>query len=184
MKHLLTLALLVTLLHAAPAQPLPETQKIGHANSDYIFSQLPEFKQVQSELQTYEAQLQNQLKAKNAELETKYKTYRTLPANTPDAIRTDKETELTYLQENLQKFQQDAQASMQKKQNDLVTPVFEKISKAIKAVALENGYTYIMNPQGGSESLLYADEKYNISDLVLKKLGITPKTSTPVAQAN
>jgi len=173
----LVLVLIMVGVLTTNAQPATQTQKIGHADTDYIFSQLPEFKRIQSELQTFETQLQNQLKAKSTELETKYKAYQTLPPSTPDAIRTDKESELTYLQENLQKFREEAVASIQKKQSDLVTPVFERISKSIKEVAIENGYTYIINPRsgGGADTLLYSDEKYNITDLVLKKLGATTK---------
>ena len=149
-------------------------QKIGHADWEYIFSQLPEYKQIENELRTFETHLQNQLKTKREEIETKYKAYTVLAANTPDAIRKDKESELAYLQENIQKFQQDAQISMQKKQNDLVSPIFIKVGKAIEAVALENGFSYIINPEmiGGGDVLLFTDEKYNVSNLVLKKLGI------------
>ena len=43
-------------------------------------------------------------------------------------------------------------------------------------MALENGFSYIINPQmiGGGDVLLFTDQKYNISNLVLKKLGIDP----------
>ena len=51
---------------------------------------------------------------KSQEIATKYEAYTALPANTPDAIKKDKESELAYLQENIQKFQQHAQTSMQK----------------------------------------------------------------------
>jgi outer membrane protein len=157
-----------------------QSQKIGHADWEYIFSQLPEYGQIENELQAYESQLQNQLKGKRLELENKYKSYQSIPANTPDAIKKDKESELAYLQENIQKFQQDAQASMQKKQTELVNPIFARVGKAIEEVAVENGYAYIMNPQmmGGGDVLLYTDQKYNISDLVLKKLGVAPAPST------
>ena len=160
-------------------------QKIGHADWEYIFSQMPEYKQIENELGIFEAQLQNQLKLKSQELEAKYKTYTNLPATSPEAIKKDKESELTYLQQNLQKFQQDAQASMQKKQSELINPVFVKVGKAIEEVAVENGYAYIINPQmlGGGDVLLYTNEKYNISELVLKKLGITKATpSVPTKQ--
>ena len=84
---------------------------------------------------------------------------------------------LTQLQENIQKFQQDAQASIQNKQDQLMSPVFAKVGKAIEDVAKEQGYSFIINPQliGGGDILLYSDEKYDISDLVLKKMGVTPK---------
>jgi outer membrane protein len=58
-------------------------QKIGHADWQYIFSKLPEYKVIENEIRTYETQLQNQLKLKTQELETKYKIYQDLPPDTP-----------------------------------------------------------------------------------------------------
>ncbi len=169
------------------AQTSQTPQKIGHADWDYIFSQLPEYKKIESELKTFETQLQNQLRTKSQELEAKYKAYQEMPADTPEAIRQDKESEVAYLQENIQKFRQDAQVSIQKKQTDLTSPIFAKVGKAIEEVALENGFSYIINPQmiGGGDVLLFTDEKYNISNLVLKKLGIdTVKQATPPVKKN
>lgn len=100
-----------------------------------------------------------------------------MPATTPDAIKADKERELAGLQEGIQKFQQDAQTSLQNKQTALMDPIFKKVGKAIEDVAKENGYAFIIAPQvmGGGDILLYSDEKYNVSNLVLKKLGVTPQ---------
>src|SRR5882672_5332721 len=99
---------------ATNAQTTTPNQKIGHADFDYIFSQLPESKQIEIEMKTYGDQLQNQAKAKYAEYQTKMNAYTGLPSTTPDAIKKDKEAEITQLQESIQKFQQDAQASLQK----------------------------------------------------------------------
>lgn len=163
------------------AQPTQEVQKIGHADWQYIFSKLPEFKQIENDLKIYEGQLQTQLKMKSQELEAKYKAYQQIPAATPDAIKKDKESELAYLQENLQRFQQDAQSSMQKKQDELVAPVFAKVGSAIEETARENGFSYIINPQmmGGGDVLMFVDERYNISNLVLRKLGVDVPVSVP-----
>jgi outer membrane protein len=183
----LFLVLLCGTLFTAQAQ----TQKIGYADWEYIFSQLPEFKQIDSELKTHSEQLQNQLKAKQQDFEAKYKAYQGMPATTPDAIKADKERELQQLQEGFQKFQQDAQSSLQKKQADLMEPVYKKVGKTIEDVAKENAYTFIINPQmvGGGDVLLYHDETYNISNMVLKKLGVTPapaanNTTVPPVKKN
>ena len=170
-----TLFLLLFCVFAVSAQA-QETQKIGYADWEYIFSQLPEFKQIDNELKTHGTQLENQLKAKYSDYESKVKAYQGMPATTPDAIKADKERELAGLQESIQKFQQDAQTSLQNKQTALMDPVFKKVGKAIEDVAKENGFAFIMAPQvvGGGDILLYSDEKYNISNLVLKKLGVTP----------
>lgn len=170
----LTLSLLVVQVLVLQAYAQQPSQKIGHADWQYIFSQLPEYRKIESELKVFESQLENQLKVKTQELETKYKTYQALASDTPDAIRKDRESELAYLQENLQKFREEAQASIQNKQSDLIKPVFAKVGKAIEDVAKENGFAYIINPQmiGGGDVLLFADERNNISNLVLTKLGV------------
>jgi outer membrane protein len=166
------------------AQTAPTFQKIGYADSDYIFTQMPEFKQIDSELKTHGDQLQNQMKAKYTEYETKLKAYQAGAATMTDAVRGAKENELTQLQQNIQKFQQDAQAAVAKKQTDLLTPVMAKIKTTIGIVAKENDYAFIINGQipGGGDVLLSSDEKYDISLLVLKKLGITPVTPVKPAK--
>jgi outer membrane protein len=175
--------ILTFIIAAALALPsVAQTQKIGYAETEYIFSQLPEFKQVDVDLKAHGTQLQSQLEAKSKELETKYKAYQGMPATTPDAIRADKERELQQLQESIQKFQQDAQTSFENKRAKLMEPLFAKVADAISAVAKEHGYTFIINPGlmgGGGDILLYSDEKYDISPLVLKKLGIAAAPAAP-----
>jgi outer membrane protein len=57
-----------------------------------------------------------------------------------------------------------------------MNPVQNNISKAIEEVAKENGYSFIFNPDiRGVDSILYADEKMNVSDLVLNKLTVEKK---------
>lgn len=174
MRKLFTLILLGMSLSALAQNP---AQKIGYADWDYIFSQMPDYKVIEAEMKTHGDQLQNQLQAKYKDYETKLKAYQAGAATMVDAVRRDKETELTQLQENIQKFQQDAQTSIQNKQDQLMNPVFTKVGKAIEDVAKEQGYSFIINPQliGGGDILLYSDEKYDVSDLVLKKMGITPQ---------
>jgi len=157
------------------AQTQPAAQKIGYADWDYIFSQMPEFKQIDSELKAHRAQLETKMEAKNKDFQAKYEAFSKLPATTPDAIRADKQRELETLNESLQKFSTDAQASLQKKSSDLMEPVFKKVGETIDAVAKEQGFAFIINAQlsQGGDILLFSDEKYDISVAVLKKLGVT-----------
>ena len=182
MRTLFTFFLALKLASAiAQTASQPTTnQKIGYADPSYIFSQMPQYKQVEAEMKTHGDQLQAQAKAKYSEYETKLKAYQAGAATMVDAVRKDRETELTQLQENIQKFQQDAQASLQKKEADLMSPINGKIGNAIEEVAKENAFTFILNPQiqGNIDIILYGDDKYDISVLVLKKLGITPAAST------
>ena len=151
--------------------------KIGYTNAEYILSFLPESKQIQSELSDFQKQLETQLDSKTKEFQQKVGDFQKNQANMIPEVRNDKQQELQNLQASIEKFQQDAQGSLQKKQADLLQPAYDKIQKAIDAVAKENGYTYVFNsgqPEVGLHILLYAKDEDNISNLVLKKLGITP----------
>lgn len=162
---------------------IAQTQKIGYADTEHIFTQMPDSKQIETQLKDYNSQLQAQLEAKSKEFETKYRAYQGMPATTPDAIRADKERELQLLQESIQKFQTDAQTSAQNKYNTLMEPVFTKIGKAISEVAKEHGYSFILSMGiGGSDILLFSDDKYDVSNLVLQKFGITPAAKPAAAK--
>ncbi len=142
--------------------------KIGYTNTDYILSKLPETKQIESDLKTHRNQLGAQLKSKQEEFERKYQSFIDGQATMTDVVKNDVQTELQALQESIQKFAQEAEKSMQNKQVQLLAPVYERIDGGIKEVAQEHGYSHVFS-QG---VLLFATEEFDISDLVLTKLGV------------
>jgi outer membrane protein len=88
---------------------------------------------------------------------------------------------LQTMQQGLQEFQSTAQQSLQQKQQSLLSPALDKIQKNIDLVANENGYSYVLNSDAGSSPiLLHGPKDGDISDLILKKMGITP-TAAPTA---
>ena len=79
------------------------------------------------------------------------------------------------MQQSIQQFEVDAQNRMVNKRNELLQPAFEKIGVAIEDVSKENGYSHVFNMTASGQSiLLYAREEDNVTNLVLKKLGINP----------
>lgn len=176
---------MVALLAGVATQVDAQTasQKIGYTNVDYILSQMPETRVIETEIKTKEAQYQTLIQQKQKELQDKAANYQKNVATMSDVIRADMEKQLQGLQTNLQEFQQNAVQELQGKQQQLLAPVLEKIDKAIKEVAKENGYTFVLSTDISRELspvLLYTTEEYNITDLVFKKMGVTPK---PVATA-
>jgi len=80
---------------------------------------------------------------------------------------------LTKLRDDLQKYEQDAQTSYQRKLQELLEPVQTKVINAINAVAAENNYTHIFAETAGQAPiLLYTKEEDKFTELVLAKLGI------------
>lgn len=155
--------------------------KIGYTDVQYVLAQMPESKQIESELKTYNTQLEAQLKSKYADYQAKGEAYQKAAGTMTDVVKADKEKELQGLQQSIQEFQQSAQQSLQQKQQTLLKPALDKLQKNIDLVADENGFTYVFNSDGGgSPLLLHAPKDGDISDLVLKKMGITPGAAAPV----
>ena len=149
--------------------------KIGYTSVEYVLSLMPELKGVEAEYKAFETQLQNQIQAKAKEFETKMADYQANAQTMTELVRADREAELQGLQQRLQTFQQQAQSSAAAKQNELFAPLFEKIGNAIKEVQTENGYSMILSTgTQGLDVVLAADEKYDVNNLIFKKLGIDP----------
>ena len=151
--------------------------KLGYTNIDYVLSKTPEAKDIQNQLTIQRTQSTNELTRMQKELQDKYGIYEKGAAQMSDVIRKDRETELQGLQTRIQEFGQSAETSLQTKYQQLVNPVVQKIQKAIDAVAKDNSYTYVFNLDAGANTipiLLVAPEQDNITDLVLRKMGIDP----------
>lgn len=173
------IAIVALLLCVGAGSALAQSPKIGYANPEYIISQLPQLKQLETQLKELEGQLQKEMQNKLLEYDQKVDAYRRGQATMSEMIRQEREKEITKLDADINAFQEKAQQEMQKRHGELMQPIMDTVQKAIKKVADEKAYTYILSTHdfGGGSILLYAkNEQDNISDLVLKELGITPPT--------
>jgi len=112
--------------------------------------------------------------AMKAEFESKYQDYQSQANSMSDLIKQTKEKELSDLQARIDAFQQKANQDLQAKQQELVQPFIEKAKSAVKEVAKENKYTYILNAI--EDVVLYSEPADDLMPLAMplakKKLGI------------
>lgn len=167
---------IMSLLLTANAQ----NPKIGHINSQDILTLMPEIKTADEDLQKYGQQLESQLKTMSAEYQSKIQAFQNEP-NMADAIKQTREKEIIDLQTRIQEFQETAQESIQKKKEELYSPILKKVENVIKEVAKDNNYTYILDTSYGL--VLYFTDSNDISDLVKKKLGLASTSAAPVQQS-
>jgi outer membrane protein len=146
--------------------------KVGYFDLDYVLPLLPDYKTVEGKMQAYGNQIKAEIEAKGKELDTKAKDYdaKVKSGLLSGAMQELKLRELQDLDKQLNDFQQKAQTDVQNHQAELMSPVLEKIQKALTEVAQANGFSQVFR----SEFCYAANKTNNISDLVLKKLGVTP----------
>lgn len=159
------------------AAAAPSAMKIGYTNIDYILASMPESKDIQNQLGIQRTQLENNYNAMVKEFQDKLAAYEKGAANMSEVIQNDKQKELQGLQTRVQEFQRSSEETLQKKYQQLVNPVLQKIQTNIDAVAKENAYTHVFNIDAGAGTtpiLLFATKESDITELVFKKMGVTP----------
>ncbi len=144
--------------------------KIGYIDFNTLLAAMPGIDSVKMKLQTYQKTLTDQMDAMKAEFENKYQDYQSQAASMSDLIKQTKEKELSDLQGRIDAFQQKASQDLQAKQQELVAPFIDKAKAAIKDVAKENKFTYILNAI--EDVVIYKDEADDVMTLVKKKLSI------------
>lgn len=171
MKVNVILASIALLLVGFTAQA--QTIKIGYTSVELIMDLMPEMEQIGADVQDYQTQLQTNIQTKAADFQKQVEAYQKAAPTMAETARATKEQELTKLRDDLQKYEQDAQTSYQRKLQELLEPVQTKVINAINAVAAENNYTHIFAETAGQAPiLLYTKEEDKFTELVLTKLGI------------
>jgi len=173
-----TIALLTTLVLFVGSVQFVQAQedstetarKIGHINSNELLQLMPERDQVQKELEEYQKQLQTQLQTMSTEYESKVADYQTNEKTWTDLVKRTKVREISEMEGRIQEFRQGAEQDLQQKEQMLVQPLLDKAEKAIKTVATENGYDYVLDTSAGL--VLHFPEGDNILPLVKSHLQI------------
>jgi outer membrane protein len=157
MKKLVKLAMVVLLTVTASTA---FGQKFGRVDLAAIVPNMPEYQEAVANLETYGKDLQDQLEQIMVEFNTLYANYEKSAATMTDSVRQLKERELAELQQRYQDFSQIAQQDIQRKETELMTPIYDKANEAVKKVASEGGYTAIFSTAGdqpSSAGLAYFD---------------------------
>ena len=165
MKKIIFLTLLSLLTLSSTAQ-----NKFGYIDSQELLILMPERKAAEADVKSFAKSLETQLGSMTADYQQSVQEYQTNEANYTDLVKQDKIAEITGLEQRIQSFQQNAQQSLQTKEQELLEPILSKARKAIEDVAAEGNYTYIFDKSIGS--ILYAKESENVLSLVKKKLGL------------
>ncbi len=168
MSKILKLSLLVLIIVSTKLQA--QAQKFGHINSTLLLQQMPETKNADTTVQKFGSTLESQLKTMTAEYQNKVNDYKNKEQSMADPIKDAKLKEISDLEQRIQDFQESAQSSIQKKKEEIYSPIIKKAEDAIHSIAKDKGYAYIFDTSVGA--FLYAQDSDDIMPLVKAKLGL------------
>ena len=144
-------------------------QKFGHLDAQEVLISLPERAEAQASIEAAAGEYETEVARMQSELETKFADYQAKASTWPDAIRQQKERELQQLDAGLQEFGVTIQNDLAQMEQQLLSPMIERVRKAIEDVGKEQGYTYIFDTSTGVTLYNGGDD---VTDLVKTKLGM------------
>ena len=148
-KFIIVIAAMGLAFTAANAQ----SYKFAHVNYQELVYLVPEADSARAQMNSASQEAQETLQAMAQEFDTKYSQYEQKANEWTPAIRQSKERELSEIQSRIQDFQQSIQQELRQLENQLMSPIYQKVQETVNSLAKAGGYIYVFD----STSLLYID---------------------------
>ncbi len=144
--------------------------KIGYINSEAILYSMPEEKVMEETLKKKSDEYQAALEKMYADYGKSVEELQAKGNTLSEPIKETMMKDLANRERTIKEFEEKAQEDLQKLQGQLLQPIQDKANTAVKAVAKENGYTWVFDLASGS--IVSAPDGDDLTPLVKKKLGI------------
>jgi outer membrane protein len=155
------------------AAPSLFAQRYAYVDSKYILENMDEYKEAQLEIDAMSKRWQETIEAKMAELDRMRRAYEAEKILLTETLRAKREQEIKDKEEEIRNYQRSkfgVNGELFKKRQELIQPLQDDIFNAIKELAKERSYALVFD-KGTNTNILFANPKYDKSDVILKKLG-------------
>ncbi|MDO7542755.1 MAG: OmpH family outer membrane protein [Flavobacteriaceae bacterium] len=153
MKNLKSL-LLATLMIALPMTATFAQSKIAHIDTQKLISEMPEVIAAQKQIQALEKTYANDIENSIKEYTAKAQAYEAEARNQTDIVNQARQNEMQSMQQNIQTYRETATQDLQKKQAEMMRPLYDKAIAAIEKVAAAQGFEYVLDASAGGGVLV------------------------------
>jgi len=165
MKRIFFLSVILLLLTQANSYA---QNKIGYVGPDEIFDLMPEVKKADTALAVVQVELSKTFQDQQNDLNEAFNKFVKDSINMTVSLKEIKRKDLQDRITALGKKEQELNKALDAEKERLLAPIREKLLKAIKDVAKENGYGHVFYK---AQSIVFP-EADDLGALVKKKLGI------------
>ncbi len=152
------------------------SQKFGYVDSKYILNHVQAYADAQAEIDKASADWQKEIESKYESVEKMEKAYQAEKILLTEEMKRNREAEIEQKRKEareLQKKRFGVEGDLFKKREELVKPIQDEIYAAIQEVASQ-GQLMVVFDKATNSNILYSNPKHDISDKVLKKMGLKP----------
>jgi len=177
-KRTSVLLLIICMVLGVSTAKAQGNQKFAYVDTEYILLNIPEYGDAQEEINQMSVGWQKELKNMRDKLDQMKRDYQTESVLLSDDMKNKKEAAIAAKEQELAALQMQyfgPEGELFTKRIELIQPIQEKIYNAINQVAQVKNYSFVFDKSAGT-TLLYCNEKLDISDDVLDEIGNVMQT--------
>ncbi len=166
-RIIVTFALILSIVAVASAQ------KFAVVDTKYILENIPEYDSKQSKLNEISLQWQQEIEEKLSQVDKMYKDYQAEGVFLTEEMKRRREDEIMAKEKEVKELQKrrfGVDGDLYKKRQELIKPLQDKVYNAIKELAEARSYAIVFD-KSSDLTILFANERYDLSEEVLEKLG-------------
>lgn len=166
----------ILLLTVTVSAQIAFSQKFAYVDSKYILAHMPEYMAAQKQINELSAEWQAQVEQKYTSIEQLEKSFQAERILLTEEMKKKREADITERREEAKQYQKSkfgVDGDLFKKREELIAPIQEQIFQGIEDIASQSQYMVVFDKANHS-NLLYTNPKHDISDKVLKKMGLKP----------
>jgi outer membrane protein len=153
------------------------SQKYGYIDSKYILDNMPEYAENKEKLDKFSERWQKDIDDRYEVLKKRKDAFAREEVLLPDEVREKRKEEIKTLEEEIMALQRGyfgIGGELFQKRQELIKPIQDQIYDALEKIASKGNFSFVFD-KANQSNLIFADSKFDISDRVLKELGINMK---------
>lgn len=153
------------------------SQKYGYIDSKYILDNMPEYAENKEKLDKFSERWQKDIDDRYEVLKKRKDAFAREEVLLPDEVREKRKEEIKTLEEEIMALQRGyfgVGGELFQKRQELIKPIQDQIYDALEKIASKGNFSFVFD-KANQSNLIFADSKFDLSDRVLKELGISTK---------
>ena len=159
---------------------------VGYTDHEIIIVNMPEYQDIQQQLQSDITGGQEELQQMYQEYQEKLERYQKQQPVLTDEMRQQREQELMELQSSIQQEAASKEQQLAQREAELMSPIFERVQEAIDKVSAEKGLDLVLRAQVGQQPVILYVNPDTIVDITLdvaQELGLDVTEEETAASA-
>ncbi|HEA21568.1 hypothetical protein LCGC14_2046000 [marine sediment metagenome] len=160
--------------------------RIGYVDMEYILENVDEYREATDQLASKVEKWKIDIEQKQSMVEQMKKDLMAERVLLTDELISEREEEIQILEKEMVEYQQDRfgpQGDLVLQKRRLIQPIQDQVFNEVQKIGANKKYDFIFD-KSADVVMLYSENRWDISDLVLRGISRTRKVSKPVEKAN